>query len=284
MTTVANNLICAHQLVDVTGKKMSDSARLDVELILAFVLQKERSWLFTWPDYTLSEQDQCRFDSLFSRRKGGEPVAHIIGTRGFWTLDLDVNDSTLIPRPDTETLIEVALSLALPATSQVLDLGTGSGAIALALASEQASWCLLAVDKVPESVALAQRNCLNLGLKNVSIERSDWFSVIESGRHFDLIVSNPPYIDPTDPHLQEGDVRFEPLSALVADEAGMADLYFIIKHAVAHLRRQGWLVLEHGCDQAELVRSALTRQGFVQVQTRRDFGGHERISYGQLSG
>ena len=258
----------------------SDSPRLDAELLLMHTLQVSRTWLFTWPDRELSESERNVADSLLGRRERGEPMAYITGRREFWSLPLQVNPSTLIPRPDTETLVEWALELDLPARSRVLDLGTGTGAIALALASERPEWQVIAVDLNACAVELARTNARDLELP-VDVFQSAWFDSV-SGR-FDLIVSNPPYIDPDDEHLQQGDVRFEPASALIAAEAGLADLSHIIRSAPEYLEPGGWLLLEHGYDQAQAVCKLLEQQGFMSVSVRRDLGGQARISGGVCS-
>lgn len=257
----------------------SDSARLDAELLLAFVLQKNRTWLYTWADKALTAAETAQAEQLLMRRLNGEPVAYIIGERDFWSLNLAVSPATLIPRADTETLIEWALELPLPANSRVVDLGTGTGAIALALASEQPSWMVTGVDYQPDAVALAQSNARRNGLPRVTFIQSDWFSALD-GR-FDLIVSNPPYIDAGDEHLSQGDVRFEPRSALVADDHGLRDLAIIIDRAPAYLQGNGWLLLEHGWQQADAVCDLLRQRGFVDVENRRDLGGQPRISGGR---
>ncbi|WP_039915020.1 peptide chain release factor N(5)-glutamine methyltransferase [Cellvibrio mixtus] len=279
--TVAQCLQLAPEL-----ESISDSARLDIELILCHILQKNRTWLFTWPDKKLDEAQQKMFNDFFRRRKNGEPIAHIIGQREFWSLPLAVNNSTLIPRPDTELLVEVTLELfAQDKPDQVrncLDLGTGTGAIVLALASEKPHWQLLGVDKSIDAVALAEKNRTQLDFNHVKIQQSDWFAQIE-WCEFDVIVSNPPYIDPQDPHLNQGDVRFEPRSALIADNHGLADIEFIIREGSNYLHCDGWLLLEHGYDQGEAVRGLLRANGFVAVETRRDLGGNERVSLGKKS-
>ncbi|MBC9249611.1 protein-(glutamine-N5) methyltransferase, release factor-specific [Pseudomonas alcaligenes] len=267
-------------LLDSADLPDSPSARLDAELLLAAALGKSRSYLRTWPEQEPSTAQQAAFAAHLARRRAGEPVAYILGQQGFWTLDLEVAPHTLIPRPDTELLVETALAL-LPATPlRVLDLGTGSGAIALALASERGGWRVSGVDRVAEAVALAERNRQRLKLNNVEFRLSSWFAVLVDER-FSLIVSNPPYIAASDRHLGEGDVRFEPASALVSGADGLDDIRQIITAAPAHLEPGGWLLLEHGYDQAEAVRGLLGAAGFRQVESRRDLGGHERISLGQ---
>jgi release factor glutamine methyltransferase len=258
----------------------SPSPQLDAELLLAFCLGKSRSYLRTWPEHQPSAEQQQAFAALLQRRRAGEPVAYLLGRQGFWSLELEVAPHTLIPRPDTELLVETALQL-LPATPlKALDLGTGSGAIALALASERPAWQLTGVDRIAEAVALAERNRRHLGLANAHFARSDWFAAL-AGERFQLILSNPPYIAADDRHLAQGDVRFEPLSALVAGVDGLDDIRQIILAAPAHLQSGGWLLLEHGYDQAEAVRALLQAAGFGDVHSRRDLAAHERISLGQ---
>jgi release factor glutamine methyltransferase len=262
----------------------SDSAKTDVELLLMEVLACSRSHLYTWPDQVLTQDQRAQFEAWMERRAAGEPIAHIIGKRGFWTLELEVSPATLIPRPDTELLVELALELLARDRSEpkILDLGTGTGAIALALARELPHSRVLATDLLPEVVALAERNRVKHQLDNADIRQSDWWQAV-TGR-FDLILSNPPYIEEGDMHLNQGDLRYEPRSALVADEAGLADLRRIIQGAPAHLASGGWLLLEHGWQQAEAVRRLLSDGGFSGVFSRRDYGGHERVSGGQWLG
>nr|WP_286948188.1 peptide chain release factor N(5)-glutamine methyltransferase [Pseudomonas sp. UBA6718] len=267
-------------LLDSADLPTSPTARLDAELLLAAVLGKPRSYLRTWPEHEPGAEQLAAFAALLERRRAGEPVAYILGHQGFWSLDLEVAPHTLIPRPDTELLVETALQLA-PATPQrVLDLGTGSGAIALALASERGGWQVIGVDRIAEAVALAERNRQRLKLGNAEFRQSSWFDGL-AGERFDLILSNPPYIAADDRHLGEGDVRFEPLSALVAGVDGLDDIRQIIARAPRHLQAGGWLLLEHGYDQAEAVRELLAAAGFTAVDSRRDLGGHQRISLGR---
>ena len=279
-TTIANCLQKSSQLASV-----SDSPRLDIEIFLTHILQKNRTYLFTWPEKELTEDQANQFNQFFSRRLTGEPVAHIIGRREFWSLPLIVNNSTLIPRPDTELLVEAALGLfsedESDQTRRLLDLGTGTGAIVLALANEKKSWQCVGVDKEIAAVELAEKNRARFDLNNVKILQSDWFSALASEAAFDIIVSNPPYIDPTDKHLQEGDVRFEPLSALIADKKGLADLELIITKSPKYLTENGWLLVEHGHDQGAAVRDLFTANHFDDVNTFRDFGRNERVTVGK---
>ncbi|MGK9064827.1 peptide chain release factor N(5)-glutamine methyltransferase [Stutzerimonas chloritidismutans] len=261
----------------------SPTARLDAEWLLADALGKPSSYLRTWSDREVGAVAEARFQASLARRRAGEPVAYILGRQGFWSLELEVAPHTLIPRPDTELLVETALGLAPRTPVQALDLGTGTGAIALALATERPAWQVTGVDRVAEAVALAERNAARLGLTNLNFEHSDWFASLAC-RRYGLIVSNPPYIPASDPHLGRGDVRFEPTSALVAGDDGLDDIRRIIDGAPAHLEAGGWLLLEHGYDQAATVRALLVAAGFVDAASRRDLGGHERISLGRLAG
>ncbi|MBD2858754.1 peptide chain release factor N(5)-glutamine methyltransferase [Spongiibacter sp. KMU-158] len=257
----------------------SDSPDLDVALLLCHCLQKPRSYLYSWPEKRLSDEQFAEFAALFTRRERGEPIAHILGEREFWSLPLDVNNSTLIPRPDTECLVEQALKLIPAVPGAILDLGTGTGAIALALASELPAWSVLGVDLQAEAVALAAGNAKKLGLQNLRFEQSNWFDNI-SRQTFDLIVSNPPYIAQDDPHLEQGDVRFEPHSALVAADNGLADLAQIINAAPSFLKPGAALLLEHGYQQAEPVAKLLQNRGFVEIACFDDYAGNPRVSKG----
>ena len=260
-------------------RPVSDSARLDVEVLLCHVLEKDRSYLFTWPEKELDSEQQRQFDTLLARRQAGEPVAYLTGTREFWSLDLEVDESTLIPRPDTECLVETVLALLPEKKQRLADLGTGTGAIALALAYERPAWSLLAVDFNPKAVALAEKNCRALSLSNVEVRESNWFAAVPE-HDFDAILSNPPYIDETDPHLQEGDVRFEPASALVAAEAGLADIRHIANTAREKLRCGGYLVVEHGYRQAEAVQAVFAECHYKAIKTYPDLAGQPRLTVG----
>lgn len=266
--------------------KLSDSAALDTALLLAEVLQVERTYLYTWPERSLTPEQEQAFRALLARRQAGEPVAHLLQRREFWSLSLQVNPSTLIPRPDTEVLVSTALDwIRQQVTGEplnILDLGTGTGAIALAIASECPHCQVCAVDRAPDAVSLAETNRQALGLENVTVQLSDWFTQV-SGR-FHIVVSNPPYIDEQDPHLTQGDVRFEPRSALVAAQGGLADLKTIAEACPAYLHPNGYLLMEHGNQQGQAVRQLLSQRGFSDVITHRDLAGHERVTGGQYSG
>lgn len=258
-------------------------ARREAEILLEAVLQRGRAWLFAYSDAVLTDADLARFDALVQRRADGQPVAYLLGQREFFGLTLRVSPATLIPRADTETLVEQALQL-LGARQgvRVLDLGTGSGAMALALARHLPRSEVWATDRSDAALQIAQSNSQQLGIGNVRFFAGDWWRALPPDvGAFDLIVSNPPYIDADDPHLQEGDLRFEPRSALVADEHGLADLRWIIDGAPAHLSPGGWLLLEHGWQQGEAVRDLLCQAGAQEVATVTDLGGQPRVSLGR---
>jgi release factor glutamine methyltransferase len=257
----------------------SESAQIDSELLLACALGCSRTHLYTWPEQTLAPSQSAYFESLLDRRVLGEPIAYITGEREFWSLTLRVNSKVLIPRPETELLVETALQL-LPQGAQCLaDLGTGSGAIALALAKERPDCRVYGVDVSPYALRVASDNALLHKLENIRFSLGSWCDPLPA-EPLALIVSNPPYIDPTDAHLSQGDLRFEPPSALSAGDSGIADIRTIIMQAPAHLREGGWLLLEHGFEQAAQVRALLIANGFQGVRTLQDLNGLDRVTIG----
>lgn len=259
-----------------------ESPRADADALLCHLLGCRRSYLMTWPERELDAAQQATLQGWLDRRLAGEPIAHLIGEREFWSLPLKVSPATLIPRPDTEVLVEQALARLPAGPCALLDLGTGTGAIALALKSERSDADVWAVDRMPDAAALARANSVALGLP-IEVRDGSWFAPLADAPRFAMIVSNPPYIDGADPHLDEGDVRFEPRSALVADEQGLADIRLIVAGAPAHLCPGGWLLLEHGWEQGAAVRQLLLQQGYCQVETVRDYGDNERVTLGRLA-
>jgi release factor glutamine methyltransferase len=257
------------------------TARLEVQILLQRVLGVKRAYLIAHPERVLSEAEDAAYQLLLQRRLQGEPIAYILGEREFFGLSLGVTNATLIPRPDTELLVELALERMLQNGARVLDMGTGSGAIALALAHQRPDAAVWACDASPAALAVARANAQRLGLAQVHFIESNWFSAL-NGQGFDVIVSNPPYIAAADHHLSQGDVRFEPLSALASGSDGLDDIRRIVSQAGAHLEPNGWLLLEHGYDQATPVRELLRAAGFAGVFSAKDLAGIERCSGGQL--
>jgi len=261
-------------------KTSSPSARLDTEVLLAYVLNKPRTFLYTYPEKQLLDSQYNIYQQLITKRVEGQPIAHLTGTREFWSIPLLVSQDTLIPRPETELLIELALThLANKPQALVLDLGTGSGAIALALATEHPDWQLTACDSSPEAINIARENAKRLGLLNLTIYESDWFANLPEQR-FDAILSNPPYIAECDPHLTQGDVRFEPRQALVSGPDGLEALRQIIEQSHQRLVPGGFLLLEHGYNQKHDVTSLLQQHGYKNVQCWPDCQGNDRVSGG----
>lgn len=254
---------------------------MDAELLLAEVLGRDRTWLFTWPEHPLAPDQSARFETLVERRAAGEPVAYLVGRRAFWSLDLAVTPATLIPRPDTELLVEQALArLPDEGRCEAADLGTGSGAIALALAIERPDCRLHAVDASADALAVARENARRHGIANVTFLHGSWYEPL-AGHRLRMVVSNPPYVCDNDPHLGEGDLRFEPRAALCSGADGLEAIRAIIAGAPGHLLPGGWLLLEHGCDQGAVVRELLGAGGLDEIFTARDLPGHERVSGGR---
>lgn len=253
-----------------------DSPRLDAELLLSHVTGLGRTSFRAWPEREVAPDQAQVFRELVAERVKGLPIAYLLGQQEFWSLPLKVSPSTLIPRPDTECLVETALELPLPENARVLDLGTGTGAIALALASEKAKWQITASDRIEEAVELARENSRSLQLP-ITVVRSHWFDQIPE-RGFDLLISNPPYIPASDRHLNEGDVRFEPSSALVAGDDGLDDIRLLVTEGFKRLNPGGWMLLEHGYDQGDAVRDLFARGGWLNIETRKDYGGNDRMT------
>ena len=255
--------------------------RIDAELLLLHVLGKPRSWLFGHDTDALDMGDVAAFEALIARREAGEPVAYLTGRRGFWTLDLAVTPATLIPRPETELLVERALErLPRDAAARIADLGTGSGAIALALAKERPRARVVATDASEAALAVARANAAENGIDNTEFRHGSWFAPL-AGERFDLIASNPPYIEADDPHLGQGDLRFEPMSALASGGDGLDDLRVIVGEAPSHLVDGGWLLVEHGWKQGAAVRALFADAGFIDIETARDLEGRERVTLGR---
>lgn len=257
--------------------------RVDAELLLLHVLDKPRSWLIAHADDVLDPPLVEAYEALLARRQAGEPVAYIVGRRGFWSLDLEVTPATLIPRPETELLVELALTRLPRGQARVADLGTGSGAIALALAHERPHAHVVATDASAAALAVASRNAARLGIGNVTFMRGDWLAPL-GDRRFDMIVSNPPYIEANDPHLVRGDLRFEPIDALASGCDGLDDIRRIVEGARAHLAPHGWLLFEHGWNQGPVVQALLREMGYVDVFTAQDLERRDRVSGGHWHG
>ncbi|MFN2309735.1 MAG: peptide chain release factor N(5)-glutamine methyltransferase [Gammaproteobacteria bacterium] len=257
------------------------SARLDAELLLAAALEQPRSYLYAWPERALTATQSQRFNAFVARRAAGEPIAHLLGRREFWSLALEVTPDTLIPRPETELLVESALAR-IPGAAHwhIADLGTGSGAVALALGHERPRCRVDASDLSAAALAVAERNARRLDLHNLGFHLGAWYAAF-AGQRFDVIVSNPPYVRADDPHLNEGDARFDPRCALVAGHDGLGDLRQIIAGAPGHLLPGGWLLVEHGYDQGPAVAELFTQAGFLAVHTHPDLAGHPRVTEGQ---
>ena len=256
--------------------------RLDCEVLLAFVLNKPRTYLYTHPEQSLSETELEHFKKFIVKRKCGIPIAYLLGIREFWSLSLKVTEDTLIPRPETELLVELTLKLLQPLKqAKILDLGTGCGAIALALAKEKPSWVITACDNSPKALQVAQENAFNLHLSHIQFILSDWFNMLPTEMTFHAIVANPPYIAHCDPHLKQGDLRYEPLAALCSGEDGLIALRRIIQQSLARLEKNGLLLVEHGYLQKKAVHVLFQEYGYTEVRCWQDWQGHDRISGGK---
>ena len=258
-------------------------ARLEAQVLLGHALGQSRVWLIAHGGDPLDAEQTAAFADLFERRRSGEPIAYTLGEREFYSLNFKVTPAVLIPRPETELLVELALER-LPADRpcQVLDLGTGSGAVAVTLALHRPDADVVAVDQSAAALDVARENAERLGAGNLRLIQSDWYGALGEEK-FDLIASNPPYIAAADPHLAQGDLRFEPAAALASGADGLDDIRTIVRGAAAHLKPGGWLLFEHGYDQAAACRDLLAQAGFRQVGSSADLAGIERASYGQLN-
>ena len=261
-----------------------DTPRIDAEILIGHVTKQPLSWLISYGDSIASAEHIKQFYTLVNERQSGQPIAYLIGERDFWTLSLNVDSNVLIPRPDTETLVEAALPLLTnPDDTNVLDLGTGSGAIALSLAKELPKANVTAVDMHSNALNVAKKNAAKNNISNVSFVQSNWFESLDDSLQYDLIASNPPYIEPNNPHLNQGDLRFEPTTALVAQDNGLADLSNIIQTAPQFLKDNGWLIIEHGYNQANAVEHLFKQSGFAQISLYKDLNNLARCTLGQLT-
>ncbi|WP_198265914.1 peptide chain release factor N(5)-glutamine methyltransferase [sulfur-oxidizing endosymbiont of Gigantopelta aegis] len=265
----------------------SDSPKLDCEILLLKVLNEHsekihtKTWLLTWPETLLTPEQSQQFDAYLALRSQGMPIAYITGNKDFWSFSLQVSPDTLIPRPETELLVECVLEkVAIDSHESILDLGTGSGAIALAIASERPNVSVLATDFSQAALAMAKNNASMLGLNHVSFCRSHWFDDIPS-KGFEFIVSNPPYIAQNDPHLDANVKDYEPLSALIAEQDGLADIALIIAQCQPYLKSKGWLLFEHGFEQAPAVQQLLSDAGFDNIETLNDINRLARVTLAQ---
>jgi release factor glutamine methyltransferase len=256
---------------------------LEAALLLSHLLQVPRSHLFAWPERRLTVIQQQAYQTLIQRRLDGEPIAHITGEREFWSLPLRVTRDTLIPRPETELLVEQALThLASVSNPRIADLGTGTGAIALALASERADALIHATDHSATALQVARGNAEHLGLQHISFFHGNWCQALPAGVRYDLILSNPPYIEAEDPHLTQGDLPREPRGALVSGVDGLTAIRSIATQSPHHLKAGGWLLVEHGYRQGEAVQKILQQSGFTQLDTMADLAGQPRLTEGRI--
>ena len=270
--------LCVSEVAQHLASAGIDSARLDAECLISHVLERPRSYLYAYADIEIEALYLDKIREVLARRLSGEPVAYILGEKEFWSMSMNVGPGVLIPRPDTECLVECVLDLPLPDDAGVVDLGTGTGAIAIALAKERPRWHVCAVDKSPQALAYAAQNRRRHAVDQTSIIGADWLSAF-AGECFHAVIANPPYIDELDPHLMCGDVRFEPKSALVADDHGLADIIHIADVARVYLKKNGKLFIEHGYQQGPAVRNILSKMNYKKVLTFKDLSGHDRVTW-----
>ena len=261
-----------------------NDSQADARVLLSHSLGKPKEFLFTYPEHKLSESEESLFHNLLERRVAGEPIAYLTGVREFWDIELKVNEHVLIPRPETELLVESALELvSQQVEAKVADLGTGSGAIALALAKARPHWQITAVDLSAHALLIAEQNAAQLHLHNVEFQLASWCAGLNKNT-YNLIIANPPYVEEGDKHLQQGDLRFEPVLALTALQRGYGDLFTIAEQARACLQHGGWLLLEHGFEQHEQLKEKLLELGYCKIEGRQDLAGHMRMMQAQWLG
>ena len=280
MPTIAQLLSTAR------AEAFGDSWLLETELLLMAALDCRRETLMTWPEREVAAEPAVLFERFVARRRRGEPIAYITGRRAFWDFELSVSPAVLIPRPETELLVEVCLELAAvrSGAQTLLDLGTGSGAIAIALARSDPRFKVLGVDVSAEALAVARSNARRLAGGNLSFVEGSWLSPLVRAalaEEVDIIAANPPYIAPQDVHLEEGDLRFEPPLALSCGERGLSAFRLIVEQSSSVLKPGGWLVFEHGCDQREAVAALMRRAGFCDVECLQDLAGLDRVTRGR---
>ena len=271
-------------IVDATNQLTeSDTARLDAESLLQHALKCDRSYLYSHSEQTISDQDTDTFKDLIAQRHRGWPIAYLTGQKEFWSLDFNVSQNVLIPRPETELLVESALKT-IPTNTQynILELGTGSGAISIAIASERKNTNITAIDICNDALNIARGNARKLGVENIEFKQSDWFQGIDD-KHFDMIVCNPPYISSSDPHLLQGDVRFEPKQALVSEKGGLGDLELIIRNAHGYLKENGYFITEHGYDQGNMIRDLMIKNNYQNIEALFDLAHHHRATLGKAT-
>lgn len=279
--TIAELLANAQHAIQSSIQVSKYEAKLEAQILLQHLLNVNHAWLIAHDIDTADAQSQTIFNTLLQRRIKGEPIAYILGEREFYGLPLKVTHDTLIPRPDTETLVEAALAhMSINKLSRVLDLGTGSGAIALAIAKHRPQAQVTAVDASKRALQVAQENAEHLDITSITFVQSNWFDALQD-QTFDVIVSNPPYIEDNDPHLNQGDLRFEPRSALASGEDGLDDIRHITHGAALHLNPKGWLLFEHGYNQAKSVSSLLASTHFLDISTLQDLGKNDRVTLGR---
>ena len=278
-TTISQLLHNAAEQLSAT----SDTARLDSEILLASALNQNRTYLFTWPEKQITNEQADTFNTLLARRLKGEPVAYIIGMQEFWSLPFKVTADTLIPRPETELLVELALQqIPLDTKQNILDLGTGSGAIAFAIAKERPACDVTAIEQSKQALIVAEENAANLKIKNVQFQHGHWFREFDPKQQFHVIVSNPPYIASRDPHLSQGDVRFEPDSALASGDDGLDDIREIAAQARKFLVNNGWIFIEHGYDQSDTITTLFMQLGYKNIIDHKDLANLPRVIAAQF--